>query len=687
MAIRTSMSSDLPVRDVGVAPFLYPFFSQVLTYPIKFDLEHQEILCCANLLRNATEGNLRMQWLWKSSPPVSARIRLVHALGLWASAWMLLHVGSWHLAQMGPAWLTLGTLGVGGLALLLTRSALCPLTTRRFCLTMVLLTGLFLAVAIPLPSPFQPLSTEPHLALPPPGISPDAIRSIQGFGSPPWAGWISDDPLRNFATGVYIAVQAILLGFLITSIVLWLGERTPRHPPRAISRPSWILLYALPCWLIWLIYFLAFYPGIFPADSLNQWQQILSGSFDNRHPAVHTLSMALVYWIGRSPAAVTLTQMFVLGGIIGIAVRALERWGVSTSARGFLVLAAAFSPANSLMSVTMWKDVPYAMGMLGLSAALLHLIRDFIEERRPAPSTWAGIVLGGLAIAFYRHNGLPVVLFTLGLLIVLWKKQATKLITCSVFPIIVCYIMINSIGIYAFKISPVPRWFAFQALIHQVSALIYAETPLTVDEAMFLDRIQPLKLWRDGYTCRFLDPVVNNDQLDRKFFDENAWDFMNLWLRLIRRNPTGWLRHYLCSTDFLWRITQPENAYVYAFEWGTPPNALGLSTRPILPELRNGLWRIFRETLRPEWIWLFWRPAVFFYLIILIGIVLARRHGARPAIGLIGPAILHTLLWLPILTAPDFRFQYPVYLVALILSPLLLGSAAPGRSTPQGMCA
>lgn len=611
-----------------------------------------------------------------SLSPVSGRIRLIHAWSIWIGAWLLLQIGRGHLTRMGPAWLALGTLALGGAVLFLTRSALQQLALRRSLLTLGLLAGLLLTFAIPIPSPFQSPSPTPDLVLPPPGISPDAIRSIRGFGPLPWAGWVSADPGRNLVTGAYIAVQALLLGLLIAYGVLRLSECIKSTSLHVISRPSRILLYALPCWLVWLIYFLAFYPGIFPKDALYQWQQILDGSFDNRHPAVHTLSMALVYRIWPSPAAVVLVQMLALGGIIGIAVRALERWGVSTSARGFLVLAAALSPANGLMSITIWKDVPYTTGMLGLSAALLHLVRDFLEERRPALSTWTGIILGGLAIAAYRHNGWPIVLFTFILIIILWKKHAINLITRSLLPVIACYIIIQVAEIYILRIPPVPRWFAFQMLIHQVSALVYAETPLTVDEAIFLDRIQPLELWRTGYTCRFLDPVVHNDQFNRKLFDENILNFMSLWFRLILRNPMGWLRHYLCSTDFLWRITQPDNAYVYAFEWGTPPNPLGLSSRPILPKLQSALWLIFRETLRPAWIWLFWRPAIFFYFVVLIGIVLACRHGVRPALSLIGPAIVHTLFWFPILTAPDFRFQYPVYLIALILSPLLLGSSA-----------
>jgi hypothetical protein len=58
-----------------------------------------------------------------------------------------------------------------------------------------------------------------------------------------------------------------------------------------------ILAYAFPCWLVWSIYFITFYPGILPIDAIYQWKQILSGHFDNIHPAAHTLSMALIYRI------------------------------------------------------------------------------------------------------------------------------------------------------------------------------------------------------------------------------------------------------------------------------------------------------------------------------------------------------------------------------------------------------
>jgi len=432
-----------------------------------------------------------------------------------------------------------------------------------------------------------------------------------------------------------------------------------------------VVAYAFPCWLIWSVYFVTFYPGILPVDALYQWEQILSGHFNNVHPAVHTLSMALIYQIWPSPASVVLAQMIMLGLMIGVIARALERWGIPSLGRWGMVGLSALAPGHGMMSVTLWKDVPYAIGLLGLTGGFLHLARDFLDRREPAWSTWIGIAGSGLAVALYRHNGLPVIFLTIGTVAMLWPRQRIRLFLRTILPILVCYLAVQASEMYVLRIPAVPRWFALQVPIHHVAALIYAGTPLTSTERDFLNQIQPLELWRRAYTCRFVDPVVNNNVLNRSFFDAHAGEFLSLWARLIARNPGAMIRHYLCSTDFLWRITEPPDAYVYAFEWGTPSNRLGLSSRALFPRLRGALWRLLGETLKHEWIWLFWRPALFLYLILFTGSILARRYGLQIAWTLTGPAVIHTLLWFPLLTAPDFRFQYPVYGIAICLLPML----------------
>ena len=70
--------------------------------------------------------------------------------------------------------------------------------------------------------------------------------------------------------------------------------------------------------------------------------------------------------------------------------------------------------------------------------------------------------------------------------------------------------------------------------------------------------------------------------------------------------------------------------------------------------------------------WLFWRPALFFYLFIA-GAVVAALRSRRAAWLLVAlPAITQTLLFALICPEPCFRYQWPVFLTAVALAPYLL---------------
>jgi len=46
------------------------------------------------------------------------------------------------------------------------------------------------------------------------------------------------------------------------------------------------------------------------------------------------------------------------------------------------------------------------------------------------------------------------------------------------------------------------------------------------------------------------------------------------------------------------------------------------------------------------------------------------------------PAVLNSLIWLPLITTQDFRFQYPVYVMALIVPALLFAPRQILKSEP-----
>ena len=105
--------------------------------------------------------------------------------------------------------------------------------------------------------------------------------------------------------------------------------------------------FGLPCAAVWVVYLLAFWPGILTEDSIEQWTDMTSGVIRGYHSPLQTI----LHWL---LAATTL-------------------------------LVAAL-PANGFIVVTLWKDVPYSIALLMITALTLRLARS--GGRFRAASTW-----------------------------------------------------------------------------------------------------------------------------------------------------------------------------------------------------------------------------------------------------------------------------------------------------------
>ncbi|MFM8320038.1 MAG: hypothetical protein ACKOC5_03900 [Chloroflexota bacterium] len=96
---------------------------------------------------------------------------------------------------------------------------------------------------------------------------------------------------------VVSATLAIGLTLFLVSVTLYLIPVTApvlaAPSPAAGSRRTWrlTLLYMLPMLAAWGIFLLAFWPGVMTPDAIDQWNQVQTKSFNDFHPATHTLSI------------------------------------------------------------------------------------------------------------------------------------------------------------------------------------------------------------------------------------------------------------------------------------------------------------------------------------------------------------------------------------------------------------
>lgn len=165
---------------------------------------------------------------------------------------------------------------------------------------------------------------------------------------------------------------------------------SPVGEPRRAPGLLWARL-AAPCWVVWSLYLLAFWPAVMSVDSVKQWDQMITGQLTDAHPAVHTATMWALTRLWWSPAVVAVTQVVVLGALVGVVLAGLWRAGVPKAVVMSVAAATALLPATGALAVTLWKDVPYAAAVLALTCLVLRIV---LTDGSWLERWWTPVALG-----------------------------------------------------------------------------------------------------------------------------------------------------------------------------------------------------------------------------------------------------------------------------------------------------
>jgi hypothetical protein len=240
-------------------------------------------------------------------------------------------------------------------------------------------------------------------------------------------------------------------------------------------------------------------------------------------------------------------------------------------------------------------------------------------------------------------------------------------------------------------------WAKLQPFIDQVAAHVAAGTPMTPEERAYVESLHPTTdKW--NYTCYDHQRYYFDGKFSLERVDEQPGTLIRVWWSLLRRDPLVNLEHMRCSSALIWRISTGDS-YLSAYGmWRDSqgalhtiePNAHGLAWSPVLPSLAHPLKDLLEWTEARERVWFVWRPAIYLLLTLAGAAVVAIRARSKRFLLLAAPVVFHSALMLGITPNQDFRFQYGVYLVALLFgATFLLGrlpceSGASGRGQEEG---
>ena len=125
--------------------------------------------------------------------------------------------------------------------------------------------------------------------------------------------------------------------------------------------------------IVLLVWFVAYFPGGFSPDSINQYEQAISDNYNDWHPFLHTvLFFSIPLKLAGNPSAIVLFQIVAFAGILAYCAVSISRhFGIKIAlfSNAYIVL----NPYTGSIAVYPWKDVGFAMVALFIAVCIFNI--------------------------------------------------------------------------------------------------------------------------------------------------------------------------------------------------------------------------------------------------------------------------------------------------------------------------
>ena len=487
-----------------------------------------------------------------------------------------------------------------------------------------------------------------------------------------------------------IAFSAIVILSVIFCplIIRFLSGISIHQRKTADQKRTQIIVYAsfytLPL-IVFLLYYLAYYPGGFDTDCINQYYQMFYNDYSDWHPTIQTL---LVYklpfaltggWIG----SIVLFQLLAFSLALGYSLSTLYK---HTNTKYALVsmMFILLNPQLGNFALFPYKDVAFsicALLMLTFSYRIFSTKGMWIKN--PVNTVLFIIITSFTTLS--RHNA---VLFALPLLIaalIFLDKRHILLITtsCVLICLFIKYPFYSTIGVA----KPDNRQVEVLGLPMTVIGAAVTYEPDSADEETlkFAYSFSPKEVWEEKYVYGNYNALKWDDRTNVKVVEEyGIKEIFSMMFRCVKASKKECLISLVkltdapyTVTDRYFKITEP---YVY-------PNVYGIYQQgndSIKQILRN--YGAFVSAFLPH---------LFMYLgsmhLILLASVLSKQHlnniGHWKRIMFVIPVFAYNFITTMLLStySDAVRFFFYTFLLMPVLLAFLYKSDGPDKPVKKAL--
>jgi hypothetical protein len=423
--------------------------------------------------------------------------------------------------------------------------------------------------------------------------------------------------------------------------------------PSTARRRDLLLAVTASAWVA--ILFAAFRPGLMSVDSVLQYEQGMTGVYNNWHPPFVSLLHGIAGRLTGSPWPLFLAQLVLLGG--GMALLARAAPPSRTAAAFALLVVFLLVPPIWSLAVTLWKDVLMAIALLWAVVAL--------RARKP----WSAFACCVVAV-LCRHNAifaaLPLVLYGAALATPRTAVRAAIALGAIVG-------LGAAPGVVDRLLHAEDRFITGSLLVFDEVA-VYTAHPETFAGSPFATQYTASDMAR-VYSPASNVPIFHGGPEARRIPESvlppRRVEIEREWLRVVRAHPGAYLRHRILH---FFSVTSIDAPICYPFHVGISGNRRGLQldeSRALYKALRRIQDATGSTPLFRGWPWL----AVLGAIAVFTGLA---SRGRSLAFWTALSGLAYAAGYLAVGVVCDFRYLY-WSLVSVFAACLVWLSDAPSR--------
>ena len=356
----------------------------------------------------------------------------------------------------------------------------------------------------------------------------------------------------GFALRLCLVVSLLLSPLIIRFVSpIYIND----SPFERITGKKLTLFFYLTPLVVFLFFYLIYFPGSFSPDTYNQYAQITSGRYNDWHPVLHTLFAFFIPlkatngWVG----SISLFQIIVFAIALGYSFSSVYKYTGKKYIVGFMI----YTLCNPLICISIipWKDVTFAIGALLLMTFSLNTIETKgLWIKKPLNFIVFSIIF--VCTTIIRHNA---VLFTAPLLVALFFQIPWKRFLVLTLSGIVLFVAIKG-PLYSYLDVEKPDHRQVETLGLPMTIIGAAVTgqPDQLDEDVleFAYNLAPKNVWEQNYVLGNFNSIKSLCDLE-VIEQYGTKRILEMTMRCIKSQPEICIKSLIKTTEAVYTVTDP----------------------------------------------------------------------------------------------------------------------------------